>query len=326
LIPRARWITGGACLLVAALGGAGCAAHQSRLAQRFIKAGTPSVALQAAAPRPVENTMRDYVRKVRDLQARARPHSSLLPTLESTDPMLSKALLALAIDESADRHVMVADAYRNAGVTDYAFRHYLRATTLEPCSAAGYDGMARLWRDWGRPDIAMGDAYRAAYCNPNSADVYNTLGTIMSALGQTGNAREAYRKSLSIDGHNAPALTNLGYMALQAGRADEAVRFCAEALKASPGFEPARNNLALAYVFRGDYAAAQQVLQPARNAVAQYNLGVLRLATGDYGLAAEAFDTAAALQPSMRIARDRAVQARRAAQSGERGNGTDGQR
>jgi tetratricopeptide (TPR) repeat protein len=313
-------------VIAAAVGGAGCAAHQSRFTQRFIKAGTPSVVIKGDAPRPVEDTIRDYVRKVRDLQARARPQSSLLPTLESTDPVLSKALLALAVDGSADRHVMVADAYRNAGVTDYAFRHYLRATTLEPCSAAGYDGMARLWRDWGRPDIAIGDAYRAVYCNPNSAEAYNTLGTIMSALGQNGNARDAYRKSLVIDAHNASALTNLGYLALQAGRADEAVRFCDEALKVSPGFEPARNNLALAYVVRGDYAAAQQVLQPARNATAQYNLGVLRLATGEYRLAAEAFDTAAALQPSMRIARDRAVQARRAAQSGERGNGTDGQR
>jgi tetratricopeptide (TPR) repeat protein len=319
-------VSAGVALAVAALGTAGCAAHQSRFARQFIKAGTPSVVMKGDTPRPVEDTMRDYVRKVRDLQARAHPKSSLLPTLESADPLLSKALLALAMDENAERHVMVAEAYRHAGVSDYAFRHYLRATTLEACSAAGYDGMARLWRDWGRPDIAIGDAYRAVYCSPNSAEAYNTLGTIMSALGQNGNARDAYRKSLVIDAHNASALTNLGYMALEAGRADEAVSLCAEALKVSPGFEPARNNLALAYVFRGDYAAAQQVLQPSRNAIAQYNLGVLRLATGEYRLAAEAFDTAATLQPSMRIARDRAVQARRAAQSGERGNGTDGQR
>lgn len=282
--------------------------------------------MQAATPRPAEDTVRDYVRKVRELQAKAQPKSSLLPTLESTDPFLSKALLALAIDETADRHVMVAEGYRNAGVTDYAFRHYLRATTLDPCSAAGYDGMARLWRDWGRPDIAIGDSYRAVYCNPRSAEIYNTLGTIMAALGQTGNARNAYRKSLALDAHNAPALTNLGYMELEAGHPNDAIRLCAKAVSEAPGFEPARNNLALAYISRGDYAAAEQALQSAPNAVAQYNLGVLRLATGDYKRAAEAFEAAAALQPSMRIARLRAVQARRAAESGERANGIDDRR
>ena len=326
MISTGRWICAGAPLLAAALGGAGCAAHQSRFAERFTKAGTPSVEMKADGRRPVEDTMHDYVRKVRDLQSRAHPKSSLLPTLESTDPMLSKALLALAIDESADRHVMVADAYRNAGVTDYAFRHYLRATTLDPCSAAGYDGMARLWRDWGRSDIAIGDAYRAAYCNPHSAEIYNTLGTIMAALGQTGNAREEYRKSLALDAHNPPALTNLGYMEIQAGHLDEAVRLCAEAVSVAPDFEPARNNLALAYISRGDYPAAERTLDGARNAIAQYNLGVLRLATGDFRLAADAFDAAAVLRPSMKLARLRAVQARRIAESGERANGTHDQR
>jgi Flp pilus assembly protein TadD len=313
-------------LVAGTIGASGCAAHQRGLAQRFIKPGTPSVKMDAPAPRSVDDTVHDYVRKVRELQAKAHPTSTLLPTLESTDPLLSKALLLLAMDDTPARHITVADAYRKAGVTDYAFRHYQRATVLEPCSAAGYDGMARLWRDWGRPDIALGDAYRAVYCKPQSSEVYNTLGTVMAALGQERNARDAYRQAIALDARSAAALTNLGFLELQAGHVNEAVRLCAQATSAAPDFDPARNNLALAYIALGNYAAATQVLEEGRDAVAEYNLGVLRLATGEYQLAAQAFDRAAVLQPSMNLARARAVQARRAAEAGERSNGSDDQR
>jgi tetratricopeptide (TPR) repeat protein len=314
-----------AVLAVAVTGAAGCAARQSRFAQGFIKPGTPSVKIEGPAARPVEDTVRDYVRKVGELQAKARPTSSLLPTLESTDPVLSKALLLLAMDDTADRHIAVAEAYRSAGVTDYAFRHYLRAAALQRCNAVAYEGMARLWRDWARPDIALGDAYRGLYCNPRSSEIYNTIGTIMAALGENGNAERAYRRSLALDPLSAPALTNLGYLELQSGHSDEAVRLCAQAVKVAPDFERARNNLALAHLSRGDYAAAQQVLADGRGAIAAYNLGVVRLATGEFRRAAEAFDAAAALQPSMKIARLRALQARTAAATGE-SNGNDDRR
>jgi len=313
--------------LIVGIGGAmGCAARSGGFSGHFIKEGKPSVSIEAEKPQAVENSVRDYIQKVRELQAKAHPKSNLLPTLESTNPLLAKALLALAMDENPQRHIVVAEAYRRAGITDYAFRHYQRALTLAPCSAAAYDGMARLWRDWGRPDIALGDSYRAVYCSQQSPEVYNTLGTIMTALGQSANARNAYRHALDLDPRNAPALTNLGYMELRAGHLNEAVKLCADAVAAAPAFEPARNNLALAYVSRGDYQSALLVLQDSQNAVAKYNLGVLRLANGDFRLAAEAFDAAAELQPSMRIARARAVQARRAAEAGEGVNGTRDQR
>ena len=282
--------------------------------------------MEAPSPRPAEQTLRDYVRKLSALQSHAHPKSTLLPTLETTDPVLSKALLLLAMDDTAPRHLAVAEMYRRAGVTDYAFRHYHRALLLDSCAAAAYDGMARLWRDWGRPDIALGDSYRALHCSPRSSESYNTLGTIMAALGQADNARNAFRRSLALDPQSAPALTNLGFLELQAGHADEAVRLCAEAVGIAPELEQARSNLALAYIARGKYGDAERALQDGHGAVASYNLGVLRLATGDYRLAAAAFDAAAAMEPGMRLARARAVQARRAAETEERGNGTHDQR
>ena len=82
-----------------------------------------------------------------------------------------------------------AAAYRKAGVLDYAYRHFQRAAVLEPCDAVSYDGMARLWRDWGMPDLALSEAHRALHCNAKSAEIYNTLGTILEALGQPARRR-----------------------------------------------------------------------------------------------------------------------------------------
>src|SRR5262249_740319 len=72
-------------------------------------------------------------------------------------------------------------------------------------------------------------------------------------------------------------------------------------------------NLAFAQAMLGDVRGAEDRLMAGRSASAQYNVGMLRLATGRYAEAAQAFDQAAAEQPSLAIARQRAVQPRRAA-------------
>ena len=321
---RSRWreiqVTAAALLLAT-----GCAARQDHFTSKFVKPGTPSVTLDAPA-RPPGQALHEFMQKVRTLQSKAVTKSSLLPTLETQNPQLAKALLALAMNESATQHRAVAVAYRNAGITDYAFRHYQRAVSLDPCDAAAYDGLARLWRDWGRPDLALGDAYRALYCNGESSEIYNTMGTIMAALGQRVNAQSAFRRAVELKPDAAFALNNLCYLELAAGHADEAERLCTAAVAADPHLEEARNNLALAYVSKGDLAGAELHLQGAVSGSTQYNIGVLRLAEGRFSAAAEAFDAAASTEPSLTIARRRAVQARRAALSLEQAKGNDDQR
>jgi tetratricopeptide (TPR) repeat protein len=283
-----------------------------RFGSRFVKAGEPSVKIDGpAAAQP--DQLRDYVRKVRTLQAKARTKSSLLPTIEQQNPSLAKALLLLALQDSADHHRLVAAEYRRAGVLDFAFRHFQRAVSLERCDAAAYDGLARIWRDWGMPALALGDAYRALNCNPRSPSVYNTLGTVMQALGQTANAREAYARAVLLDEHAAFAWNNLCYLELEQGNAGRAEQFCESAILADPDLAPARNNLAVALARRGDVGRAEDLLESNPTASSHYNLGMLRLDSGRYAEAAEAFDAAAAAKPSLTIARRRAVQARRAA-------------
>jgi tetratricopeptide (TPR) repeat protein len=308
-VPRRFSLVTVAALIVVS----GCAAHGKRLESRFVKPGEPKVKLDAEVT-PEPPSLQDFMRKVRTLQAKAHPKSSLLPTIETSDPQLAKALLLLAMHEDAQTHRVVASAYRDAGVLDYAFRHYQRAAVLESCDAVAYDGMARIWRDWGSLDIALSEAYRGLHCNPKSADLQNTLGTVLQGLGDTSGAAMAYARAVALNPRAAFALNNLCYLDLERGRTESAARYCESALTADPTFEVARNNLALAQAILGDVRGAEErLLAAGSSASAQYNVGMLRLATGRYPEAAEAFDRAADEKPSFAIARRRAVQARRAA-------------
>ena len=289
----------------------GCAARQGGLAKRFIKPGVPTTSFDEPAHAKPAEDLHEYSRKVRELQARAAPKTSFLPSLESRDPELSKALLQLAMFETAENHRRVAAAYRRAGVTDFAFRHLHRALRLEPCDSLAYEGMAQMWRDAGLPELALGDSYRALACRPGSASALNTLGTVFLALGQKANPRKAFEDALGTDGRAAYALNNLCYLSLEEGDGAAAETTCRRALDVEPGLVASRNNLALAFALQGRIAEAEKGLLAADDrAEGQYNVGILRMALGNYEDAATAFDLAASERPSLWDAARRAVQAR----------------
>lgn len=289
-----------------------CAVRQDHLANRFVKRARPATTLDVPAPAQPPQDLQEYSRKLRELQARKTPPKhALLPTIESTNPDLAKALLRLAMVETAENHRLAANAYRNAGITDYAFRHLQRALRLDPCDSLAHEGLARLWRDWGMPELGLGDAYRALYCRPGSASALNTLGTVFEALGQRQNARHAFERALRIDGAAVFALNNLCYLSLQEEDGAAAQQACERALHLEPSLGAARNNLALAYALQGEVKRAElKLLDSPDRAEGQYNVGILRMSLGEYYQAAAAFDIAAAERPALGDAARRARQAR----------------
>ncbi len=298
------------------LAATGCASRQQGFAQRFVKPGDPTADYgEGAAPTAPRQDLQEYSRKLRELQAKATPRApQLLPTIESRDPALAEALVRVALLPTAENHRLAAVAYRNAGVRDHAFRHYQRALRIEPCDSAAYEGLAQIWRDWGTPHLALGDAHRAIYCRPHSASAYNTLGTVLEALGQRKNAREAFEFALQLQPAAAYALNNLCFLAVRDGDGPGAQKVCEKALALEPAMTAARTNLALAYAIQGELAKAEtQLLDGPDPAEAQYNLGMLRMSVGKYSAAAQAFERAAAERPSLWDARRRAAKARQMA-------------
>jgi Tfp pilus assembly protein PilF len=134
---------------------------------------------------------------------------SMGASIESQDPALAASLLVLRVAPSAAAHRQVAAEYRRLKIDDTAFDHLTAATRLDPSDAAAYDGLARIWRDWGFPDLGLADASRAVFHAPASAAVRNTRGTLLAALGQDAAARQDFAAALALDPSADYAGTNL---------------------------------------------------------------------------------------------------------------------
>ena len=243
----------------------------------------------------------------------ARPQSTggTAVVIESTDQRLAAAILAEAVRPGAESHLQVAREYARLGILDAAYKRTARALKREPQLPAAHDMMARIWRDWGMPETALVHAHRALYFAPRSAGVYNTLGTILDALGRTDDARAAFVKAFELDSTAGWALSNLCYLEFRAGNLADARRRCEGAVRASPALATAHNNLALTHAAAGDMHGAHEAFLGAGDAAtASYNVGIVYLAEGRYAEAATAFQQAIDSKPDYTAAKTRAHEAR----------------
>jgi len=221
-----------------------CAAHRSPA----LDPGAPARAAQPVPPGVAqgEQSLATYIEKVNALSLQARPVARTDATpMEASDGELKAALAALAVAATPERERAVADAYRRAGVLDLAMDHYARAVRLDARDADAYDAMARIWRDWGFPQLGLGDAYRAVYYAPRSPVPSNTLGTLLQSLGQTQQARQYFQRAVRIDPGAFFALNNLCYSLRTDNRPREAADACEKALVIAPDLVQARKNLAV---------------------------------------------------------------------------------
>ncbi len=316
------------CLLALLL--AGCATVHQRAQSRPAAVVPPAGDAQGAAggEPPADASLLTSVQQVRELSRRARPASSAALTAERWSPGLAAAIARRAAAPTPANDVGLGQAYVRAGIRDQAYEPFARAARADPRLGAAWDGLARIWRDWGFPHLGLGDAHRAVWASPESPEVRNTLGTILQLLGDGREARLQFARAISLDPDAAYAHSNMCYSWLMEANVAAAVASCSEALAIEPGLTPSRNNLALARAMSGDLAGAEQIFgQTGGQAAAQYNVGIIYLSQRRFAKAADAFDRAARLQPAPHLAGARARQARAlAAEAPEDGRGNDERR
>jgi tetratricopeptide (TPR) repeat protein len=285
----------------------------SGCALRHTRAPQPPLPPVNAAPAAAPESLSDYMQKVRHLSGNARPlnKNEAADMLETRDPAIAAELLLVSSHPTAERYGSLAERYRERGVLDAAYRNFNRAIALNPRDAAAYEGRARVWRDWGLPALAIGDAYRATYYAPRSASARNTYGTIMQALDRDDAARAAYETAIRLDPKAGYAVNNLCYLEFLQGRFDSAIETCTTALTIDRTLTSAGNNLALAFAAagRGDLAQTQ-FADAGDRAGGLYNMGIAHLAAGDVARALNAFDEASKARPTFQLARERAAQIR----------------
>lgn len=257
-----------------------------------------------------EGALSDYIASVQRAMTGARPpRAAVAPRLEERDADLFALRAAVQVAPSAERHRLLAEAYARRGVLDAAFDEFTAAIKLSPKDGPSYEGRARIWRDWGSPQMGLGDAHRAIYRSPSLPGPHNTLGTLLLKLGFLPEARHAFQEALARSPDTGYALNNLCYVTLMEGRALDAIDVCRAALAIDPSAQTARNNLALAYAASGDATAAyREFAHNGDEAAASYNMGIALAAVGRFPDAARAFDTAWRMDPRLTDARDRARQ------------------
>lgn len=287
-------------VLIALLCAAGCGSHRVPPTATTPPAGGPAAAGERSSPPAPPPPP-------------ARPASPR--TIEASDPQLAEALLRATVFPSAAAHRQVALEYRRVGVFDKAFDHFADALALEPSDAISHEGIARIWRDWGAPNLGLGAAYRAVHFAPRSASAANTLGTLMQALGHLPEAESWYDRALVLEPKAWYALNNICYVQILR-RQPTALGICQSAAAAAgPGVATARNNLALALAATGDMPAAKRWFRRAGEpAVAAYNYGIALMAIRDYSGAADAFTEALDADPGSTLTAARVRQARDADQ------------
>lgn len=301
----ARRLAAAVVCVCAAFSGAACAARTAGAAG-FLR---PVPAETTATP--PGDSLEAFISKVRALAAEARPpKNDTAQTVETWDGLLAAALAELERDPSAAHHRAVAQEYRRVGVLDAAHKHFSRAIELDRRDAAAYDGRARLWRDFGFAGQGLGDAYRAAYLAPRSAEATNTLGTLFEAMGDLRRARAQYERAAQLDPSATYATINLCHADTMLGRRDALVN-CAKAVDVAPASRVAHNNLGLAYAAAGSFDLAhREFAATGSTAVAAYNLGIVYLAAARLPEAADAFRDAWLSDPTMTMAVQRLRQVR----------------
>jgi tetratricopeptide (TPR) repeat protein len=226
------------CLLVSA-GAGGCTSRARHAnANRFVRQGKSLVEIgKATKPAKVVGSRQPI--------AEVRPASSatMLPTVEASDPVLAAALLQASMAATPEAHLRVADRYRELGILDMAHDHFLTASQLDRTDAPAYEGLARVWRDWGFPQLGLADASRAVYYAPSSASAHNTLGTVLAAVGHGSEARHEYERAIQLDPRAAYAMSNLCYLSFLEGNTQQAAAECRAALSVDPALAAAKSTL-----------------------------------------------------------------------------------
>ena len=137
----------------------------------------------------------------------------------------------------------------------------------------------------GRSDQALASLQAAVAKTPTAWRAWNALGSEFDRRHQWADAETAYGHALENSGNAAIVLNNRGFSRLSQHRLDEAVADFVSALQKKPDLTSARNNLRLAMAMRGEYDRAVAGAGSSDQASVLNNAGFAALLRGDYAAA-----------------------------------------
>lgn len=167
--------------------------------------------------------------------------------------------------------------------------------------------LALLYCATAQPGKAI--ALLAPRANSSDPDLLNAYGVALSDDGQAGPAQQQFARALSIDPNNAPALQNMGILALRQGDAAAAQMHLTRAIELNPRLPLALNTLGVVYARGNDLEQAvasweRAVAIDARQYDALYNIGLVSARAGRTEQARRALSRFVATAPASQYASD----------------------
>jgi tetratricopeptide (TPR) repeat protein len=174
---------------------------------------------------------------------------------EEAVPALMKSL-ALKPDQ-AGAHFYLGIVHSSMGQDDEALKEFVAEIPISPNEDAAYSNAAALYEKQGKLDEALEYYKKAAEANPKRADLHASMAGIYEKKGNKTAAEAEYKALADIDPNNA-AVTwyNIGALAKNNDRNEEAVRAFTKAVELDPNYAVAHRELGYALVKQGDFKGA----------------------------------------------------------------------
>jgi Flp pilus assembly protein TadD len=155
----------------------------------------------------------------------------------------------------------------------------------------------------GSISLAVDSYQRAIRQDPRDVRAYVLLGSLQESQGKWQDAMQVYQKALGVQPDNPAAANNLAYLLLEhGGNTDVALSLAQTARRLMPEMPNTADTLAWAYINKGAFGLAVDLLQEATNAspanpTYHYHLGIAYQKNKDFAHARAQFQRALQLSP-----------------------------
>jgi tetratricopeptide (TPR) repeat protein len=182
--------------------------------------------------------------------------------------------------------------------------YFRAALAIRPDSAVVYDGLGSALRSVGRVDEAIDEYRRAIQINPNYGWAYTSLGGALRAQGKLREAIEQYRHAVEIDPNYAWGHYVFANALRETCRLNEAVAHYNKAIEINPKLTQAYYDLGAALMYAGRLSEAIDQCQRAlllnpNCGIAHYNIGLVLQIQGHFDDSVGHFLSAIQAEPKL---------------------------
>ena len=187
--------------------------------------------------------------------------------------------------KSADKHIEIADYYKNRLMLDSALNHMLQAIRLDSGNASHYVKLSDLYLIMNEIDKCEETLEKAVRMDPKNEEALLDLANLHFLLRRYDEASDAVERALALNDYNPKAYFRQGWIQRELGDTAAAIRSYMKAAEQDAEYFEAYEELAHLYHVRRNPLAIQHYQNALRirpdDILTLYNLAMFYQETGD---------------------------------------------